>query len=161
VLVTSRRRLKGLDDASTLSLDVLPQADAVALLRSVPLAGTSTSSCRIPCWPRSPTCAEGFPWHYASPPHLLRHRPAWSPEHLAALLRDQHQRLGTLFDGDRNLAAVFDLSYQNLGATHQRLFRRLGLLPGADVDAYAAAAWPTPTRAPPPACWKTSSTTIC
>ena len=35
VLVTSRRRLKGLDDARTIALDVLPRGDAIALLRAV------------------------------------------------------------------------------------------------------------------------------
>jgi len=140
VLVTSRRRLKGLDDASTLSLDVLPQADAVALLRSVATRGHEHELMPDPLLAEIADLCGGLPLALRIAAALLRHRPAWSPEHLAALLRDQHQRLGTLFDGDRNLAAVFDLSYQNLGATHQRLFRRLGLLPGADVDAYAAAA---------------------
>jgi hypothetical protein len=39
-----------------------------------------------------------------------------------------------------SVAAAFDLSYQDLTAGQQRLFRRLGLHPGADFDAYAAAA---------------------
>lgn len=38
------------------------------------------------------------------------------------------------------VAAAFDLSYANLGGGQQRLFRRLGLHPGADIDAYTAAA---------------------
>ena len=138
VLVTSRRRLKGLDDASTLSLDVLPRADAVALLRSVATRGRALMP--DPLLAEIADLCGRLPLALRIAAALLRHRPAWSPEHLAALLRDQHRRLGALFDGDRDLTAVFDLSYQNLGATHQRLFRRLGLLPGPDVDAYAAAA---------------------
>jgi tetratricopeptide (TPR) repeat protein len=39
-----------------------------------------------------------------------------------------------------SVAAAFDLSYADLTADRQRLFRRLGLHPGADIDAYAAAA---------------------
>ena len=39
-----------------------------------------------------------------------------------------------------SVAAAFDLSYQDLTAAQQRLFRRLGLAPGTDIDAYAAAA---------------------
>jgi len=39
-----------------------------------------------------------------------------------------------------SVAAAFDLSYADLTATQQRLFRRLGLAPGPDIDAYAAAA---------------------
>src|SRR6202012_1388415 len=41
---------------------------------------------------------------------------------------------------NRSVAAAFDLSYADLTEDQQRLFRRLGLHPGADVDAYAAAA---------------------
>ena len=36
--------------------------------------------------------------------------------------------------------AAFDLSYHDLTAGQQRLFRRLGLVPGPSFDAYAAAA---------------------
>ena len=39
-----------------------------------------------------------------------------------------------------SVAAAFDLSYQDLTAGQQRLFRRLGVHPGTDIDAYAAAA---------------------
>jgi tetratricopeptide (TPR) repeat protein len=41
---------------------------------------------------------------------------------------------------DVSVAAAFDLSYQDLTVGQQRLFRRLGLHPGADIDVYAAAA---------------------
>jgi tetratricopeptide (TPR) repeat protein len=39
-----------------------------------------------------------------------------------------------------SVAAAFGLSYQDLDDGQQRLFRRLGLHPGPDIDAYAAAA---------------------
>ena len=39
-----------------------------------------------------------------------------------------------------SVAAAFDLSYADLTAVQQRLFRRLGVAPGPDIDAYAAAA---------------------
>ena len=39
-----------------------------------------------------------------------------------------------------SVAAAFDLSYRDLTAGQRRLFRRLGLHPGPDIDAYAAAA---------------------
>jgi DNA-binding SARP family transcriptional activator/Tfp pilus assembly protein PilF len=138
VLVTSRRRLKGLDDARSLTLDLLPPHDAVALLRAVagaeriaagdPLAGEIAGLCgRLPLALRIGGA-------------LLRHRPAWSLEHLAGLLRDLQHRVRALSDGERDLAAVFDLSYAGLDEPHRLLFRRLGLVPGPDADAYAAAA---------------------
>ena len=39
-----------------------------------------------------------------------------------------------------SVAAAFNLSYADLTVDQQRLFRRLGLHPGTDIDAYAAAA---------------------
>ena len=39
-----------------------------------------------------------------------------------------------------SVAAAFGLSYADLTAGQRRLFRRLGLHPGPDIDAYAAAA---------------------
>ena len=39
-----------------------------------------------------------------------------------------------------SLAAAFDLSYQDLNPGQQRFFRRLSLVPGTSVDAYASAA---------------------
>ena len=138
VLVTSRRRLKALDDAHVMSLDLLSAPDAVALLRAV--AGPS----RIP--PNDPLASEiaelcGYlPLALRIAASLLRHRSTWDFQHLAGQLRDQHQRVAALSDGDRELAAVFDLSYTSLAAPHRRLWRRLGLVPGPDLDAYAAAA---------------------
>jgi tetratricopeptide (TPR) repeat protein/transcriptional regulator with XRE-family HTH domain len=138
VLITSRRRLKGLDDAQILSLDVLPQADAITLLRTVAGPG------RIPT--DEPALAEiaglcgRLPLALRIAAALLRHRPAWTLEHLAGLLRRQQQRITALSDGDRDLGAIFDLSYQALTGSHRRLFRQLGLLPMPDTGAHAASA---------------------
>ena len=59
---------------------------------------------------------------------------------LAAELANARDRLAALRAEDVSVAAAFDLSYQDLTAGQQRLFRRLGLHPGTDIDAYAAAA---------------------
>ena len=138
VLITSRRRLKGLDDAHTLALDLLPAAEAAALLRAV--AGPD----RVPADDRRlaqvvELCGY-LPLAVRIAAALLRHRPAWTLEHLAGLLEDQRHRVQALSDGERDLSAVFDLSYQSLDEPHRALFRRLGLVPGPDLDPYAAAA---------------------
>ena len=39
-----------------------------------------------------------------------------------------------------SVAAAFGISYSDLTEDQQRLFRRLGLHPGPDIDAHAAAA---------------------
>jgi tetratricopeptide (TPR) repeat protein len=138
VLVTSRRRLKALDDAYTVSLDVLAVPDAVALLRAVagpgrvpdddPLAGDVAELCGY------------LPLALRIAAALLRHRPAWSLQHLDGLLREQHRRISALADGGRDLGSVFDLSYRSLTDDLQRVFRHLGLVPGPELDAYATAA---------------------
>lgn len=138
VLITSRRRLKSLDDAHSVSLDLLSPADAVALLHTAAGAG------RIPAEDkRVDEVAElcGYlPLALRIAGALLRHRPSWPLEHLAGQLRDQQRCVDALSDGERELAAVFDLSYASLDPPHRRLWRRLGLVPGSGIDAYAAAA---------------------
>ncbi len=137
VLVTSRRRLKGLEDGLTLALDALPTADAIALLRTV--AGTGQAPADDPVLAEIAGLCGRLPLALRIAAALLRHRPAWTLEHLAGLLRDQQQRITALSDGEHDLGVVFDLSYRTLPGAHQRLFRRLGLIPGPDFDAYATA----------------------
>ena len=138
VLITSRRRLKGLDDAHTLSLDLLPAPDAVALLRAV--IGPDHVPADDPHLSEIAELCGYLPLALRIAASLLRHRPTWHLEHLAGQLRDRHRRVTALSDGERELAAVFDLSYTSLDEQHRRLWRRLGLIPGPDLDAYAAAA---------------------
>ena len=57
-----------------------------------------------------------------------------------------------------SVAAAFDLSYQDLTAGQQRLFRRLGLHPGTDIDAYAAAALDGADLQPPGGAWASCMT---
>jgi hypothetical protein len=70
----------------------------------------------------------------------LYHHPAWTIAGWAAELSAAVHRLGQLATENLSAAAAFDLSCQDLTAEQQRLFRRLALHPGTDIDAYAAAA---------------------
>ena len=138
VLVTSRRHLTGLVDATAVSLDTLPPGEAAALL--VRLAGRAGLS------PADPRVAEivrlcGFlPLAIGMVARQLYHHPAWSVAGRAAELAAARDRLELMATENVSVAAAFDLSYADLAGDQQRLFRRLGLHPGADVDAYAAAA---------------------
>src|SRR6185437_12738530 len=105
VLVTSRRHLTALEDATAVSLDTLPPDEAAGLLV-----------------------------------RQLHHHPAWSVAGRADELAAAGDRLELMAAENLSVAVAFDLSYADLTADQQRLFRRLGLHPGADVDAYAAAA---------------------
>ena len=120
-----------------MALDVLPRADALTLLSTVIApahAATDPELAEIAC-----LCG-GLPLALRIAGALLRHRPTWTPRHLAALLRDEQQRLVILTDGDHDLDAVFGLSYAGLEDEQRLLFRRLALVPGPDIDAHAAAA---------------------
>jgi hypothetical protein len=70
----------------------------------------------------------------------LRHHPAWTAAGMAATLAAARDQLAAMHAEDLSVAAAFDLSYQDLTPAQQRLFRRLGLVPGPAADAYAAAA---------------------
>ena len=138
VLVTSRRRLTALDDARLLSLDVLPAADAVALFAKV--AGAGRVAGQDDTVGQVVELCGRLPLAVRIAAARLRHRPAWTPRQLADRLAAERGRLGELADGERSVAAAFAVSYRDLAADRQRLFRLLGLHPGPDTEAYAAAA---------------------
>lgn len=71
---------------------------------------------------------------------LTKHHHAWTLTDLTADLASAHDRLAALRAEDQSVAAAFDLSYADLAPGQQQFFRRLGLQPGADIDAYVAAA---------------------
>jgi DNA-binding SARP family transcriptional activator len=138
VLITSRKRLKGLYDAHPLALDLLPPADAISLLRTV--AGPRHAGTGDPALAEIAELCGRLPLALRIAAALLRHRPTWTLEYLAGLLRDQTQGTNPVSGVERDLEAVFDLSYSSLTEPQRHLFRRLGLVPGPDIDAYAAAA---------------------
>ncbi len=121
-----------------LALGVLPQADAVALFRAV--AGHDQDAAGDLGLAEVVGLCGGLPLAVRIAATLLRHRPAWTPGDLARRLGDESARVGALSDGDRDLDTVLGLSYRNLTAAQRRMFRLLGLVPGPEVDALAAAA---------------------
>jgi tetratricopeptide (TPR) repeat protein/transcriptional regulator with XRE-family HTH domain len=138
VLVTSRRRLTALEDAKTISLDTLPPEEAAGLLvRLAVRPGLSSADPAV----RDITRLCGYlPLAIGMLARRLYHHPAWSPAGRAAELAAAVDRLELLATENVSVAAAFDLSYADLAPDQQRLFRRLGLHPGADIDGYAAAA---------------------
>ena len=126
VLITSRHRLVSLDGVPPVSLQPLADADAARLfshaagiaLAEEDAVGQVLQQCG------------GLPLALRMAGARLRHRPGWTVAVLAERLRDNAGR----FD------AVFGMSLQQLDPDQRRLFRLLGVLPGADFDAPAAAA---------------------
>ena len=138
VLITSRRRLVALEDAVVISLGTLSPGEAAVLLAR--LAGRADlRSGRGPAG--QITQLSGYlPLAIGMLGRQLRHHPARSGAELAADLAAARDRLAVIRAENLSVAAAFDLSYADLTAAQQRLFRRLGLAPGPDIDAYAAAA---------------------
>jgi tetratricopeptide (TPR) repeat protein len=139
VLVTSRRRLAGLDHTHTVSLDTLPLPDAITLLAKT--AGED----RLAGQP-SELVAElvelcgRLPLAIRIAAARLRSHPTWQVSHLVERLRDQQHRLGELEAGQRSVTAALDLSYQHLSVDEQQAYRLLGRHPGPDFDTHATAA---------------------
>jgi tetratricopeptide (TPR) repeat protein len=138
VLVTSRRHLTALEDTQTISLDMLSAGEAAELL--IRLAA------RPDLEPSDPAVAEiirlcgCLPLAVGMLARQLHHHPAWTPAGLAGDLAAARDRLELMAAENVSVAAAFDLSYADLTPGQQLLFRRLGLHPGTDIDAYAAAA---------------------
>ena len=138
VLVTSRRHLSALEDATAISLDILPAGEAAALLvRLAARPGLSPDDAAVGQITR--LCGY-LPLAIGMMGRQLHHHPAWTAAGLAAELAAARDRLELMATENLSVAAAFNLSYADLTEDQQRLFRRLGLHPGADVDAYAAAA---------------------
>jgi DNA-binding SARP family transcriptional activator/tetratricopeptide (TPR) repeat protein len=138
VLVTSRRRLAGLDQTRSLSLDVLPPADAVRLLTKT--AGAARACDEAPELREIVELCGRLPLALRVAAARLRAHRSWTARHLIDRLSDRQQRLNELEAGQRSVVAALDLSYQQLTAAQQRAYRLIGLHPGSDLDLYATAA---------------------
>jgi tetratricopeptide (TPR) repeat protein len=138
VLVTSRRRLAALEEAAPISLGTLPPGEAADLFVRLAI--------RPSLQPGHHAVAEvtrlcGYlPLAIRLMAAGIRHHPAWTVTDLAAELAAARDRLAAMQAEDVSVTAAFDLSYKDLTGRQRRLFRRLGLHPGTEIDAYAAAA---------------------
>ncbi|HEY0165679.1 MAG TPA: BTAD domain-containing putative transcriptional regulator [Jatrophihabitans sp.] len=140
VIITSRRRLVGLDGATFCSLDMMPEADAVELFTRIAGAG------RVGGQPKAVAevvalCAK-LPLAVSIAASRFHSRPAWTLTDLIARLRDDRTRLREFSLGERDLSALFAASYRHLSPEQRRLLCVLGLahVPGEQFDAGAAAA---------------------
>jgi len=140
VIITSRRRLVGLDGVESCSLDMMPAADAVELFTRIAGAG------RVGGQPDAVAevvalCAQ-LPLAVNIAASRFHNRPAWTLTDLIERLRDDRTRLRELSLGEQNLSALFEASYRHLSAEQRRLLCVLGVtcVPGEEFDAATAAA---------------------
>jgi tetratricopeptide (TPR) repeat protein/transcriptional regulator with XRE-family HTH domain len=138
VLVTSRRRLRGLDGLVPVSLEVLSDDEAADLFVRV-AARPGLSSADSEVCTLTQLCAY-LPLAIRMVAGRLSGHDKWSPGDLIPELTASSGRLPALYDEDQTVAAAFDLSYRDLTETQRELFRLLGTHPGTDTDACAAAA---------------------
>src|SRR5262249_28587352 len=137
VLVTSRRKLTGLDDADHLNVNVLPVPDAVRLFQA--MVGTREASAGRTVEEIVRLCGR-LPLAVRIAGARLRTSPALSADRLLAQLRIEQGRLNVLDDGERSVKAALAVSFAHLPAEQQRAFAVLGLHPGLEFEAYATAA---------------------
>ncbi len=130
LVITGRRRLAAVDGAASICLDVLPDEEAGALFAAA--SGRPDSGVAALCG--------NLPLAIRIAAARLQHRPQWTVSGLAERLGSEHDRLAELKVAGRDVAAAFTLSYQDLTADQQRMFRLLGGNPGSDIGVPAAAA---------------------
>ncbi|MFD6289708.1 ATP-binding protein [Streptomyces sp. NPDC060205] len=139
--VTSRRRLPGLtvDGCYPVHLEPLPSDAAVDLLADT-LADGRVSEQPDDARALVELCA-GLPLAVRIAGARLAARPGRSIGTMVRSLAAEHHRLEALaIDGDHNVRAALDLSYQALPPSAARLYRLLGLHPGREFDASVASA---------------------
>ncbi|BCJ46050.1 hypothetical protein GCM10010168_49980 [Actinoplanes ianthinogenes] len=138
VLVTSRRRLMGLDADEHVTLDPLDEGAAVSLLAGVVGAQRLEGQHRY-AREVAGLCGN-LPLALRLTAARLRHRPAWTMADLADRLRNAQPPVVQLAAEGLTVSAALTLSYRQLGPAAADLLRRLGLPSGEDFDEYAAAA---------------------
>jgi tetratricopeptide (TPR) repeat protein len=137
VLITTRRPLSGLAEATALALELFPTPDAVRMLERV--AGmerveVSEAAARV-----ASHCGH-LPLALRIAGARLRTRRAWTVETLATFMEDERQRLGRLAMGELGVRASFSLSYQQLEPEASRTFRLASLLRMPEISVGVAAA---------------------
>ncbi|WP_239123274.1 ATP-binding protein [Rhizocola hellebori] len=126
VLITSRNRLVDLAGVPPVSLEPLSNEEAASLFGRASGAdladGEAVTQVLRQCG--------GLPLALRMAGARLRHRPGWTVAVLAERLSANTSRF----------EAVFGMSLHQLDANQRRMFRLLGVLPGADFDAPVACA---------------------
>jgi transcriptional regulator with XRE-family HTH domain len=138
VLVTSRRYLTALDAVTSISLDTLmPEEAAELLVRLAARPGLDPADAAV----GELTSMCGYlPLAIGIIARQLHNHPAWSAADRAAELAAARNRLELMVSENLSISAAFDLSYRELTDGQQRMFRRLGMHPGTDIEVQEAAA---------------------
>jgi tetratricopeptide (TPR) repeat protein/transcriptional regulator with XRE-family HTH domain len=137
VIITSRRGLGGLEDARTIRLETPPPQEAIRLFRAI--AGQGTVSPDDENVAKIVDLCGCLPLAIRITAARLAHRRNPSTDEVLADLSRERRRLAHFADEKQNVTAAFEMSFHHLPEDAQRTFASLGLIPGPDFDAYAAA----------------------
>ncbi|MFB6562367.1 BTAD domain-containing putative transcriptional regulator [Streptomyces sp. NPDC056400] len=134
-LITSRRRLYGLDGTEPCPVSRMSASDSRKLIER--LLGDELE----------PEATEGLIAHCGGLPLALRlaaaklrSRPTWTLSHLVERLGDMRRRTIELQAGDRSVWSVLQLSFDALTEAQRHALCVLALVPDSSMDAYEAAA---------------------
>jgi tetratricopeptide (TPR) repeat protein len=137
VLVTSRRRLTALEAGDSISLDILSPDEAAELF--IRIAGRSDLDATHSDVSEVVQLCGRLPLAVRMAAAQLSCHPTWKIGNLSAALAAEHNLSLAISAENVTVAATFDLSYRHLTSHQQKLFCRLGLQFGIDIDDYAAA----------------------
>ncbi|MFJ6199214.1 hypothetical protein [Micromonospora sp. NPDC092111] len=137
-ILASRRTLAGLDAGRRIPLARFGREESLTLL------GLIAGWHRVDAQPREATevaraCGR-LPLALRIAGNRLAVRPGWAFRDLAHRLRDERTRLSWLVAGDLAMRPALRTSYDRLGPTAQRLFRRLSIAPDGIATVPVAAA---------------------
>ncbi|MEU9839581.1 BTAD domain-containing putative transcriptional regulator [Actinomadura sp. NPDC048032] len=127
VLVTSRRRLVGLDVDRRVSLGALTRTAAEALLTRI--VGAERAAAEPVAVRELAAMCDRLPLALCIAGARLQSRPSWAIGHLVHRMADARRRLDELTAEDRSVEGAFRLSYERLPAAERRAFRALGAAP--------------------------------
>lgn len=138
-IIASRRHLTGIPQALSVPLDVLSKEDAITLFRG--FAGEERTR-DIAETARIVGLCGYLPLAIELVAHRFRARTSWTLGVLAERLARSPGRLAEIrtADQEQEMTRAFALSYRTLTAQQRTAFRCLGLYPGPDFTADAAAA---------------------
>ncbi len=138
VLVTSRRRLSGLDADRRVSLGALGLEAAERLLGRIVGAPRAEGE-RFAVRALAGLCGR-LPLALRIAGARLQNRPMWTFKDLVDRMSDDERRLGELTAEDRSVEVALRLSYDQLRPAGQRAFGVLGLTPTPEFDRLSVAA---------------------
>ncbi|MFE2379050.1 BTAD domain-containing putative transcriptional regulator [Streptomyces sp. NPDC059398] len=134
-LITSRRRLYGLDGTEPCPVSRMSAGDSRELIERLlgdELEPEATERLIAYCG--------GLPLALRLAAAKLRSRPTWTLSHLVERLGDMRRRTSELQAGDRSVRSVLQLSSDALTEAQRHALCVLALVPDASMDAYEAAA---------------------